>query len=156
MHSCPDAPSSRTHTDTNMPSDMDTKADWGSHRYADAQRRSHMQTQPRVQMQTYPQRQARLFLEQNSGNLPISPIPQMIDLIYPPIHCPPIYLAIHSPSHPLTLTCFPSSLHSNLLSSLQAHRVPEGNKENFPGTQPRTLPTSIQGWGVGHLSSWAL
>lgn len=43
MHSCPDAPSSRTHTDTNMPSDMDTKADWGIHRYADAQRRSHMQ-----------------------------------------------------------------------------------------------------------------
>lgn len=101
-------------------------------------------------MQTYPPRQTHLFLEQNPGNLPISPIPQMIDLIYPPIHDPPIHLSSRLLTQPpLTPTCSSSSLHSHSLSSLQAGCVPEGNKKNFLGTQPLTLPTSIQGWGAG-------
>lgn len=140
-----------THTDTNMPSDVDTKADWDIHRYADAQRRSHMQTQPHAQKQTYPQRQAHLFLEQNPGNLPISPTPQRIDLIYPPIHCPPIYLS----SHPLTQL----STHLNLLlllppfpfTTIPAGPLCAGRKQRkLPGTQSLTLPTSIQGRGMGH------
>lgn len=132
-------------TDTSMPSDMDTKADWGIHRYADAQRRSHMQTQPHVQMQTYPQRQAPLFLEQNPGNLPISPIPQMIDLIYPPIHCPPIYLAIHSAlpaSHPPSIPihyhpCRPTVCQKETKKTFQ-----ELNLGPFP------LASRAGGWGI--------